>query len=484
MKEFDKIIKQKLKDIESPYPTDTWANIKKGLPKKKRRPYGLYLFVFAFLSMSSLSLYKGFWKKTNSNLPQSSYPKPNENKAAVNLAANTSGLDEIVHAGKDLTDVSIQPKTEHLYSTSVNEIAALNEKLNSSSSNSKNTNNQFQKSGYVLNTNSFEQNSGLPIDTDYSSKSTASLNELNIIGSHSAIGASKDNKVSPRTSIEKLDNIILPTTGRVFGTDQSVFFESVQNSMKKNASLPCPTFVKKQNLSFIEFYFSNDYAIKSLFIKQGDQNAYLAKRNSTEYPFFSYSAGTRFGIGWESGIAFKSGFNYTQINEKFIYTDPNSIQKKTITILKYVYDNNFNVVDSIKTVEEVEIPGSNTTVSYNKFRFVDIPILFQYTLAGKKRLSYSLTFGPYINLSFTQHGKILSKDSKNLQDFSNSNLFKDNIGISLYTSLAINYQLTKSTQIVFEPNFRYMPNSIAQLQNPLDQKYLIASIAAGFRYKI
>jgi hypothetical protein len=254
---------------------------------------------------------------------------------------------------------------------------------------------------------------------------------------------------------------------------------------KKHAVLACPTFVKKQNTNSLDIYFSNDFAQKTMSVKRGDAVGYINLREQTEFSYLSNSFGFRLGMGWESGIAFKTGLNYSNINEKFTYTDPNSIQKKTITVVKYVYDDMFNIIDSTITQEVVEIPGSNTVVSKNRYSFLDIPILFQYSLPGKKRLSYDVMVGPYINLIFAQHGKILAQDAKSLivlQD--DNNQFKNNIGLSFFGSFAVNYHLTKNMKISFEPNIRYIPASITKYENNLNQKYLTAGVAAGIKMKI
>jgi hypothetical protein len=477
MKEFDKIIKDKLSDIDSPYAPDTWASIQKALPQKKKRPYGLFFMSFVFIVLLSLPVIAYINKKVAVTPAKSS-----QSTAAFEQMANNFDEKQSIAATQPSINEQATVQSESVTS---NQQLALHQNNSNSKKISHSSTSNNNKS------NQSETNINDKINTLYTSpnpmsnETSVSVAQINPTMVYTAAADEQiEGQVSKRQNYVNIAKITLPSTGRVFGTDQSHLFESVQMSMKKNASLPCPTFVKKQNLSFIEFYFANDYGIRNMSLKNSDKTSYMDKRNNTEFPFFSYSAGTRVGIGWESGIAFKSGLDYTQINEKFIYTDPNSIQKKTITLIKYIYDSNFNVIDSTKTVEEVEIPGSNKIVNYNKYRFVDIPVLFQYTIPGKKRLSYSITAGPYINISFTQSGKILSEDNKNLLEISNKKLYKDNIGLSLYTALAINYQLTKTTQIVFEPNIRYIPNSISQLQNPIDQKYLIASIAAGFRYKI
>jgi hypothetical protein len=226
------------------------------------------------------------------------------------------------------------------------------------------------------------------------------------------------------------------------------------------------------------------YAIKSLQEKNAEGSGYRALRERTESPYLSYSAGFRIGMGWNNGVAFKTGFNYSNINEKFSYTDPNSVQIKTITTVKYIYDDQFNIIDSIKTTENVEIPGTNTVTQYNKITLYDIPLLVQYTIPGKRRLSYSLVLGPLVNLSLTQSGKILDPYSNKLVKLEEAQIYKNNIGLSFYGGLGINYQLTKNVQMSIEPNFRWMPGSLTKVTHPVDQSYFLANVAAAIRYKI
>ncbi|MBK8699870.1 MAG: hypothetical protein IPN29_10175 [Saprospiraceae bacterium] len=270
----------------------------------------------------------------------------------------------------------------------------------------------------------------------------------------------------------------------VFGTDQSDVIEDINLTMKKHSVMKCPTFVRKENVSWVEVYFSNDYAVRSLKPKNAEAQAYADAREKTEKPYLSYSAGIRLGMGWNNGVALKSGVNYSRINEKFTYTDPNSMQIKTITIIKYIYDDQFNIIDSVKTTENVSIPGANTVTNYNHISLIDIPVLFQYTMPGKKRLSYSASIGPFINVGISQSGKILNKEGNSLISLDNADLIKRNIGLSFYGSFAINYQLTRNIQIAFEPNFRYIPASLTNLSYPLEQKYFLANVAAAFKYKI
>ena len=128
-------------------------------------------------------------------------------------------------------------------------------------------------------------------------------------------------------------------------------------------------------------------------------------------------------MGWNNGIAMKTGVNYSSINEKFTYTDPNSVQIKTITIIKYIYDDQFNVIDSIKTTENVSIPGTNTVTQYNKISLVDIPVLMQYTIPGKEDCHTIWFVDPHQPEPGSQE-KFWNSSSNELVNLQDQNIYK------------------------------------------------------------
>jgi hypothetical protein len=500
MREFDKNIKEKLFDYESQYSQNTWANIQSQLPKKEKRPFGFLFFASIFIL---IALGLGLLWNNNSR----SLLLPDANKEVISstkketvsnftpenedIISGASKKTSDIESKKDLTSNEIVSKTKTDQENGIlkNELLSI-EKPSKASNIVSRKNNVFEKTTRATTDKSntspsnFQNQDEVAEGRNDVANQTISLSDLQISEESAMANASNINFDRNRNENLFFPFLTLPSFGRVFGTDESNVIENIQLTMKRNASLPCPTFVRKENLSFFEVYFSNDYSLRNLKAIGNESQTYLEKRENTELPYISYSMGARFGIGWRSGIAFKTGFNFSQINEKFNYVDPKAVKVKTITITDYVYDSNYNIIDSVKTQKVYEIQGSNAIVNFNKYRFFDIPILFQYTIPGKKRLSYSLTAGPLINLAFSQDGKFLSEDGASLNDLGKSNYYKANIGLTMYTSIAINYQLTKNMHIIFEPNFRYTPNTISEVQNPLNQKYMVTSISAGLRYKI
>ena len=483
MKELDKIIRKKLQNADSPYPADMWQSIHRQLPQKKKRPFLLWFLATIFLV--TIGILAFVWNYNgalsgNSKMALHNIPSDNStNKVESQSQDGISNNENVLPFAHQSTSTQSQNEATSGIQSGMNE--------NTTKVTMKeNEQEKLRLSDNVLTID--RQGGDLPAASTLVQANTTttalSMMESAMSEENRLPIATEQMQKLRREKTEMSTLVVKNKELRIFGVDQSASMEDIGKSMKKHVALQCPTFVKKQNHSFVEFYFSSDFAIRKLKLHSGDNASYVNLRNNTEKPYLSYSAGARFGIGWDNGLYLKSGVDYTRINEKFTYTDPNSIQKKTITILKYIYDNNFNIIDSVKTFEEIEIPGSNTIVHQNAYVFVDLPILFQFSIPGKRRLSYSASVGPYINLAFSQYGKILDIDAKSMLDLQNSNLYRSNIGLSLYASFAINYQLTKNIQIVFEPNVRFMPNSLTTINSTLEQRYLLANVAAGVKYKI
>ncbi|HRG19709.1 MAG TPA: hypothetical protein PLQ57_01720 [Saprospiraceae bacterium] len=474
MKEFDKIIRSKMQKAEAPYPSDMWQRIQQNLPEKKRKTYPVWLYFMVLLFViSGLGLWAGsqWWGSSTTDQPEATNKQSADSSPIASQGGTTHNLNPTTD-GSETTESQARASKAKVESSLT--VAGKASKSNPS-----------QKSKATLNTiNNVADNSNSGATPD----GTSQINSTEAVTSSFPSFIAEADEINGAQRLtrrgERINTTTIPSFLRVFGTDQSDVIEEINSSMKKHSALQCPSFVRKDNVTFFELYFSNDYAIKSLHEKNAEGSGYRALREKTESPYLSYSAGFRIGMGWNNGLAFKTGFNYSNINEKFSYTDPNSVQIQTITTVKYIYDDQFNIIDSIKTTENVEIPGTNTVTHYNKIALYDIPLLVQYTIPGKRRLSYSLVVGPLVNLSLVQSGKILDPYSNKLVKLQEAEIYKNNIGLSFYGGLGINYQLTKNVQMSIEPNFRWMPGSITKVTHPVDQSYFLANVAAAIRYKI
>jgi hypothetical protein len=496
MSKFDDKIKEKLYNYESEVPDHIWNSVKKEIQPDRKSYFLLWFFSFLFLFLG-LSFYFTFDRAKRNTTLANSQSQMNTSNSELSSPL-TSDADLKSTKNDNVATSSNATSTEGVNFPSEDNkgsFASNKQSISELESFVKNNNRHSERSD-ISSKNKNELSSFDKID---SSPTELTSNEIQSgSNDHAFTGERKsaDNQIGNQNEENKLDQnhvaypVFLSSHQRlVLGMDQSDKFEEIFKSMKKHVSFACPTFVKKQNLTFVEVYLSNVYAHKSLTQNRGEDETYLNLRKQTENSHLSFAFGTRLGIGWENGIAFKSGVDVTQINEKFEYVDPRSIQKKVITVVKYIYDTQYNIIDSVKTIEEIEIPGTNKIINKNSYTFIDMPILFQYTLSGTRRLSYSVSVGTYINIALANSGKILDEKSNNnkirsIVKLEETNYLKNNIGLSFFGAVGINYQLTNNIQIVFEPSVRFLPSPISKTTYSLNQNYLFTNISAGLKYKI
>jgi hypothetical protein len=236
----------------------------------------------------------------------------------------------------------------------------------------------------------------------------------------------------------------------------------------------------------VDAYFSNDYGFRNFSPRHENMDSYLNMREETEIPGYSFSAGFRVNMFMASNFGMSTGLNYTQINETFKYVDPESSQIRTITTIDYIFQNGV-IIDSIVNTEQIVIPGTSELVHQNRYRMIDIPIIFGYQKdIGKSRWYYSVNAGAFINIIFRQNLKIIDPEIMIPADFGNNsiknNMFNVRLGTSLFASVGLHYRLSDHFDLTIEPNFRLHSNSLTSGAHPLTQSYLMVGGLTGIRY--
>lgn len=263
------------------------------------------------------------------------------------------------------------------------------------------------------------------------------------------------------------------------------------NQVVKGLKMPtepfkaCPFNVDYRDKS-LDIYYSSDYIDKKLSDQSGDATL-KDMRLATESPMYSFSAGLRLGynVGYRWNL--HTGINYSQINEKFEYTDPESSKVRIVIIKDYIYEDG-KVVDSIVKQEEVLVPGSTELTVYNKFRTIDIPLLARYTIMANRHLSLSAIGGISINVASYEKGMIISDETLKPVHISKSEddgnvVYKNQLGVSYYGSLSLAYHLTDNMDVLVEPYARLRPSSVTLSTYPLYQKFNTYGMNLGVRYK-
>lgn len=243
----------------------------------------------------------------------------------------------------------------------------------------------------------------------------------------------------------------------------------------------CVRFGQQANLKFyIDAGFTPQWAFRTLQAKSPEYEQYAELREETERPRLSYGAGARLSMVTDFGLALRSGISFTQINEKFNYTD-NSEEKITIT---NIYGPNG---EFIRTDTLIEF-GAHQQTAHNRYRMVDIPLILGYEIHRKK---WTLAFngGALFNLSLQAKGEFYSPEAMQPLDFPSDNVntvpaYRQNIGVGWFASIGLHYHLGGGLQLMLEPQLRSFPQSITHEDYVLDQQYLTSGLTLGLRKRI
>jgi opacity protein-like surface antigen len=240
-----------------------------------------------------------------------------------------------------------------------------------------------------------------------------------------------------------------------------------------NLNIPCPG--KKDNSSgnqqYLEFYAGPDYAFRS-FSDTGTAAYAKSREQSTKFTF-AYSAGMRYTKVFSNGMSFRTGLNYSQVNEKFSYANGNIIQ----TI--YITDNNGDTTGSYMA------SSSRYKITYNKFRMLDIPLVVGYEM-GNTRFHANINAGIIINVHSWQKGDVVDYDLNPVNINSSGKespyQFKSNIGLGFLGSVSLYYKISDRMHILAEPYYRYNFTSASKAELTFKQKYNMAGLRLGLRF--
>lgn len=503
MNKFDKNIKDKLEGYASPVNSDMWSKISAGLPVQEQTSprYWIWAMIgFGIVSLGTLSYYL-FQSDISREAEHNTIAAINE-RANLDLDVNTAITNQasLVNSNQSGITNSDKVNTAEIDDVVVNESheRKVDESLNFIDTKSKKSDTAYKRDQSVIINNQVvsandlqvyiqkldDEREVIDLNASIKDKEVASLyKQYNTIfnKAQQLNYQSEENK----DRLEVQDVTPLGYTLPQLRIDNN--FDELLQSMSGKRLL-CPSFSNARFGIFVEGFYSSDLGLRALSyngpVSEGD---YLNVRNETEKANYSYSTGLRLSFLLPNGIGAKTGISYGQINETFKYEDPNSKQTKTVIIKEYIWENGI-VTDSSEVTKEIDVPGALNVVNQNKYRVIDIPLLFTYEWGYKKRMYYSVTAGPMFNLRFTQRGKFLNPETLTPIDFSTDNgeykAFNTNVGTSIYLSFALNYQLGNDTDIFVEPNMRHFLNTATLNSYLLNQKYTVVGVGFGIKHKI
>ncbi|MEO7307271.1 MAG: hypothetical protein ABIR78_04800 [Ferruginibacter sp.] len=234
----------------------------------------------------------------------------------------------------------------------------------------------------------------------------------------------------------------------------------------------CPSIEKdvSGNKRYFEFYGGPDYAIQSL--HDTGNSAYLQKRKESTKFKSGFSAGVRYTKVFNNSMSVRGGVNYSQINEKFTFSQGNIVQ------IVYILNTNGDTIGSYTTT------GTRYKTTINRYRSIDIPIVVGYEL-GNGKLHANINAGAIINIYSWQKGDVLDVSGNPVSittgKSSSPYQFKTNAGIGFIGSASVYYKLNDRLHLMAEPYFRYNLSAMNKQTITLKQKYQTAGLRLGIR---
>jgi opacity protein-like surface antigen len=236
--------------------------------------------------------------------------------------------------------------------------------------------------------------------------------------------------------------------------------------------IPCPTPEANAagNKRYFELYAGPDHVMRS-FSDSGNSDYLRARKTSTKV-VFAFSAGFRYTRVFGNGMSIRTGFNYSQINEKLTYKQGNIVQ------LTYVINTDGDTTGTFMQT------GTRYKNVVNKYRSADIPLLVGYEF-GNGKLHANLNAGAIINLYSWQKGSMIDMNN-NIVDITtgkdtSSYQFKTNMGVGLMGAMSVYYKLNENLHLLAEPYYRYSLSPANKTTLTLKQKYNTADLRLGVR---
>lgn len=264
---------------------------------------------------------------------------------------------------------------------------------------------------------------------------------------------------------------------------------ALKNLNSKSKLPDCPALEKNAagNKKYWEVYAGPDH-VSGNYKTYGDtaSNNYLQKRKASTKLSSAFSAGVRYTKVFDNGMSVRSGLNYSQINEKFLYFNPNEIKLVTVITTRIIIRQPGDTVYIHDTLQYQQT-GTRIKTTYNRYHTIDIPLVVGYEL-GNGKVHANINAGVIINVYAWYKGDLLDSLYQPVSITTGKGnsvyQFKNNIGVGFLGSVSVYYKITDRLHILVEPYFRYNLSPMSKENLNLQQKYNTAGLRAGVRFDL
>jgi hypothetical protein len=195
-----------------------------------------------------------------------------------------------------------------------------------------------------------------------------------------------------------------------------------------------------------------------------------------------FTAGVRLVKPLNDHVQFTTGVQYQQINQKYTYRSENEIKITSVVTIRTIIRSPGDTI-VVRDTSEVQTIGYKNNVVKNRFRSIDIPVLLGYQF-GRGSVKVGINAGVIINATSWYEGVILDTSLAVVEVPKGSQVFKNKLGLSLYTGVQITKELSKEMQLFVEPYYRHSLDHVTTGSLPYHQKFGTAGVLMGVRWSL
>lgn len=462
----DKLFRQRMKDFSLENPDHLWEGIEKRLNAQSS---GRYVWFRPLLNNFALLLSVVATTAAGAYIYQQFSLRESIPLEGIQLKAEYSPDQKIASIEKDVNQYSTTTLVDTKTIQSISNNKSLKGKANKDHISS--TDSEKEKRNSLIAYTTHQANNLSQQETTSAASISNIDSELETL---SKINGENSGLLTNRVNDQRMDK------------EEAVLFEPIQTklifvkgepiSWKNNETDGCAIKRPERIKYYIDAYYEPEVSQKSIKPLDDKDLAYAAERANSERFIMANSFGIRGSVVLPSGLAFRTGLNYSSTEERFDFV------KERQEIIKVIKDPNNVPIDTI--TESIVIIDK----IYNHYKFYDVPLIIGYEI-NLKDFVLTLNGGLGLNLGATQKGKIYSPDVKSTYDLAGShdgsyNVFKSNAGLSLIASFGLNYKISNKWSILAEPSIRYYIKSLSDPSYPLSQRFNSFGLQAGVRYRI
>ena len=483
---FDEFVKSKLEQYDSGAPMNVWERIKKD---KDDDPKGIFFWWnkkhWILLSVLLIASSTGFLllKKESVSLAKTITSKKDVANTSVNHQSSSNKTSSLTQTEINSNE---QKSRQNINDNSATLASSSNVQLN---------NEEPGDDDQIAPVASKEPNVASVQNNKPDEFSYSNAKRKTLIQKHSTINKNalfninsdiKEDFENKQTANKQNTSVTQPqlTLAGYFQKSNLQQFKLGNIAMPQNKP-SCPTIngPRRKDL-YLEIYAGPDYNVRTLTTTAAPAG-YVRERNENENYRTSFSAGLRLVKNLGEKTLIKTGINYSQINERLKLVAENSKQQTQIitirTVVRAPGDTLF-----VRDTMYYEQNGTRYRTTYNRYRFIDVPVLFSYEFGNPDLLHFAVNAGAVFNIASFYGGEVLDTTFRPVKistnTGSNANNWRSNIGVGVFASVAMYKKLNDRMHLFAEPYMRYNLNPVTQQNSFIKQRYLITGMQLGVRY--